>query len=339
MRKRPHALKAIASIALFLLLIISAENAAIGVRHGMDLCIKSVIPSLFPFLLLSNLLGSAVGSLKVPLLAPVRQLCKLPKNGETIWLIGQISGYPAGAQTIYNAYKTGGLIKETAFRMLGFCCNAGPSFIFGMLSGLFSTSKNIWYLWGVHIFSSLITGVVLKVNTNEHIQKHESKTTSLTNALKSTIRSMASICGWVIIFRTVITMCNQWFLLKLPQHLQILLCGILELTNGCHMLYNISNEGLRFILSACFLGFGGICVLLQTISVTENLGTGMYLPGKIFQSVVSFFLSWIVQHLTFRSENRFFPSVFTFFIMTTLLGISVVYLIIKKYSILHKDVV
>jgi hypothetical protein len=39
------------------------------------------------------------------------------------------------------------------------------------------------------------------------------------------------------------------------------------------------------------LAFGGVCVLLQTASVTEGLSLGCYIKGKLIQTLFSLWLS------------------------------------------------
>lgn len=102
---------------------------------------------------------------------------------------------------------------------------------------------------------------------------------------------MAGVCGWIIMFRILVAILDRWFLWLLPESVRLLLIGSLELANGCHSLLQSQAEAARFILSAVILGFGGICVCMQTVSVTGKLGTGWYFPGKVLQSVVSLILS------------------------------------------------
>ena len=89
----------------------------------------------------------------------------------------------------------------------------------------------------------------------------------------------------------VISFLENWILWLLPDWAQVLAMGILELTNGCCQLMRIADIKLRFVLSCCMLSFGGICVLLQTASVTKGLNLKYYRKGKLLQSIFSFLLS------------------------------------------------
>jgi len=111
------------------------------------------------------------------------------------------------------------------------------------------------------------------------------------SVILSAAKAMCLVCCWVILFRILIVFLKEWFLWMLPQWAQVLLMGMLELTNGCCELQLISNVQLRFVLCSCMLAFGGVCVLLQTISVTKGLSLVWYLKGKLQQTVFSLLLS------------------------------------------------
>ena len=83
---------------------------------------------------------------------------------------------------------------------------------------------------------------------------------------------------------------------------QVILTGLLELANGCCELEKIANDGLRFMAAAVMLSFGGLCVAMQTLSVTEKLGLGSYLPGKLLQTLISLMLAFGVQAIFLGGE-------------------------------------
>ena len=76
-----------------------------------------------------------------------------------------------------------------------------------------------------------------------------------------------------------------------PDGLEVLVTGVLELSNGFVAAAKIPSEGMRFLFCSIFLSFGGLCVGMQTVSVMDQLGTGMYFPGKILQCFISVLIS------------------------------------------------
>ena len=295
---------ALASLGLFVL-IIDTKTALLGAKDGISLCLNSVIPSLFPFFVLSILINSTLSGANVAFLRPLGKLCNIPKGAESILLLGVLGGYPIGAKSISDAYRYGTLSKEDSRRMLGFCSNAGPSFIFGIVGGLFSSVTPVFLLWGIHIISAILVGVILPKSTDSSSGRSNSTAPiALPQAIESAIRAITSVCGWVVVFRIILYFCQHWFLWLLSEDLKITFIGLVELTNGCHELFSVAAPGMRFVLAATFLGFGGICVLMQTFSVTANCGIGLYFPGKIMQCTISFLLAYWTQSFVFQPMEQ-----------------------------------
>lgn len=285
-------------------LILDAKTALAGAQSGVELCIRTVIPSLFPFLFLSAMItGSLMGKL-IPFLRPIGKLCRIPAGAESLLAVGLLGGYPVGAQCVAQTYRDGQLSKADATRMLGFCSNAGPSFLFGMLAGAFSDTMTVWALWGIHILSALMTGMLLPGGSNTSVRSSFAPVPSPATALRQSITVMAGICGWVVVFRVLIAFCQRWFIWALPTEAGIAMTGLMELANGCCQLSLVEQEGLRFLLAALLLGCGGFCVFLQTVSVTADLGIGLYFPGKLVQGSVSCMLACLAQPLLFPQDAR-----------------------------------
>lgn len=293
----------ISSALAMLLFVLDSQTAFTGAKDGITLCIYTVIPSLFPFFVITALIRSIFVGQSIPLLRPLGKLCGVPAGGECILLLGLIGGYPVGAQVIADTYRSGQIDQHTAKRLLGFCSNAGPAFLFGMIASQFTSAMTPWLLWGIHILSALIVGWLLPNKRQTTCRLSTSAPLSLTQALEQAIRITASVCGWVVLFRVIIAICQRWFLWLFPQELQAIFAGLLELSNGCSTLSSISSEALRFVISSCMLAFGGICVGMQTLSVTQGLGTGMYFPGKLLQCLVSFLLAGAAQYLIYPDTH------------------------------------
>ncbi len=319
MKTRRTLIYGIIAAGAMLVMILDTKTAIASAREGITLCTRTIIPSLFPFFVLSGVINNCLLGQNLEILRPVGRLCKIPKGAESLLLLGLFAGYPIGAQLITQAYREETLSKNTARRMLGFCNNAGPAFIFGMLSPLFSSLKTVWVLWAVHILSALMTGYVLPSRPMQSIEVSPSAGISFSDSLQKAIKATAGVCGWVIVFRVVLGFCNRWFLWLLPISVQVLFSGLLELSNGCALLQNIPCEGVRFLLAGSMLSFGGLCVGMQTTSVTDGLGTGWYFPGKVLQTTFTVLFSLFLQPLLFADSFAIPPSV--------LIGLLIIFLL------------
>lgn len=307
-------------------LILDAKTALYGAQEGIQLCLQTVIPSLFPFLVLSVLLTSAGMGIGIPGLNFLGKLCRIPAGAESLLLIGLLGGYPVGAQSIFHAYRTGSLKITDACRMLGFCNNAGPAFIFGMTVNLFHSPAACFALWGTHILSALLVGMLLPGENDGECTLSAGSRVTVPQALERAVRTMALICGWVVIFRVLTAILERWLLWLLPGEVSVLLTGLLELSNGCCALISIESQALRFILCAVMLSFGGLCVAMQTVSAVGELGTGLYFPGKLLQTVISFLLACLVQLALFDDGILNAAVIGAVSVCLVILGISVLYL-------------
>ena len=302
-----------------LTIILDTETARNGAAEGIDLCIKTVIPSLFPFFILSAMVCSNLLGQTIPFLRPIGKLCKIPVGAESILLLGLTAGYPVGAQLITEAYKEKALSKDTAKRMLGFCNNAGPAFIFGMVALLFERNSLSWILWLIHLLSALIVGFVLPYKTDSSCVASNCKPQPVAALLESSIKTMGTVCGWIIVFRIILAFCTRWFLWRLPMIIQVLLIGLIELSNGCFFLQKIPQESTRFLIASFILSAGGVSVWMQTRSVTGNMGTGFFLTGKVLQCLFSVGLSSLCIPFLFPNDSQFSIVTAILFLLVTMI--------------------
>lgn len=285
-----------ALVAIFVL-IFDSKTAFGGASEGVRLCVETVIPSLFPFFVVSVILTSTVSARNVPFLTKLCKPLAIAQGAHTLMLVGFLGGYPIGAQCIAQACKSGRLDRRDGERMLAFCNNAGPAFLFGIGATLFPSVGLCWLVWGIHIVSALIVARITAKNAQPSVATVATQALPARNALEQAVRAMALVCGWIIVFRVGLAFAERWFLWMIPGNLQLLFVGLFELTNGCCALESISSVGLRMQLFSVMLGFGGVCVGLQTMSVVRvgGLRGRQYFPGKTAQAAISYLLSVAVQ--------------------------------------------
>ena len=294
MKEHRKIITGILAVLAMLIIILDTQTAIEGSREGIRLSLQTVIPALFPYFILSGIVNNYFWGKPLPLLHPLAALCKIPKGGESLLLLGLIGGYPVGAQLIYQCYRKKQLTATSAKRMLGFCNNAGPAFIFGMLTPLFENAIVPWILWIIHIMSAIFVGAILPYNNQgEECALQEASPLPISEIMQNTVKITATISGWIIFFRIILAFCNRWFLWFFRSEFQVLFSGLIELSNGCSMLNSIQAENIRFIIASVLLAAGGMCVGMQTNTAVKELGTGMYFPGKGIQIIISFLLRYI----------------------------------------------
>lgn len=329
---RQKVLKVLTAAVCFLVLILDSKTAIEGAKSGISLCINSIIPALFPFCVLSKLICSSLLGSNIPMFSKLGKALGMPDGTESIFLLSLLGGYPIGAQCIDDAYKNGSITKTDAARLLGFCNNAGPAFLFGIASHLFPTLRPIWYLFFIHILSAIFVGLLIPGKSDYTCKIKPNGNITLIQAIEESIKTMSLVCSWIIIFKIILSFISAWFSWILNESTYATLAGLLELSNGCFALRAVSNLGLRYILCALFLSFGGGCVALQTLSVTKHCGIGVYFPGKILQASFSILLSVLSQFWIF-TRNDICPSAGNILLSGIVLGAFSLFLLRKTKKV------
>ena len=112
-------------------LVLFSKSNISAAKNGLILWVNSVIPSLFPFFIATELLSytSVIPFLGSCLNFIMRPLFNVPGAGAFPFIMGIISGYPTGAKIVSN-FKEDSICSDIeAERLLAFTNNSGPLFI------------------------------------------------------------------------------------------------------------------------------------------------------------------------------------------------------------------
>ncbi len=313
-------------IAFFLLFLFGGvivrhpAEVAVSVKDALFLCADSVIPALFPFFVISNLLISLdIGTFCEKYL---RKITK-PLFGISAFLspalaLGLIGGYPVGAITCAETYSQKLCTKEDAERALAFCNNCGPAFILGAIgSGVFSSGKTGTVLLIIHVLSALSVGVLFRffyppASTEAAFSQSLTRNTpcvakALTTAVAKALSSSLSISAYVVLFSALVRMMTILgifpFIGSLAEKLfgcsreiaTAFTSGIFEMTVGSFSLSRCASPSTAFVLISALLGWGGLSVHAQALSFISDtdLSVKNYFCGKIMHGALSGLLAYI----------------------------------------------
>ena len=276
--------------AMMMILILDGQTALEGAREGVDLCIRTIVPSLFPFFFLSSVFMDAIAGARLSALCYLGKLFSIPKGLEGLLVCGFLGGYPVGARCIGRLHKNSQISKTEAQRLLRYCSNAGPAFLFGMVGCMFPKKWMAWMLWLIHITAAWIVSLT-ELPTPAASVRGFSAELPTESPMNSAVSSILRVCGWVIMFRVMLTFLQRWIIWILPLEMQIIVSGLLDLINGILVLNRTGNIPLRFVLCSGMLAWGGLCVIMQTSSVVEGLSLSDYIQGKVFQTILSLLLA------------------------------------------------
>ena len=308
----------IAPTVALLALVVFPKQTVSAAQAGLKLCANAIVPSLFPFFVLSSLIadtGSAryLGRLLEPVMRP---LFNVGGDCAAAFALGFVGGYPVGARTVITLYENGLCSKVEAERLLSFCNNSGPAFIFGIVgAGVFSSGKIGLLLYLVHSAASVIVGILFRrwgrntLPAEQRSVAYSVQTMPLSRAFTGSIRSAVSsslnICGFVIFFTIFIKL--LFFSGLLPAIADVLgavfapvgfdeawverlLTGIIELTSGVWTLRSVEGQITGSVAMAAFmLGWAGLSVHSQVLSFIGESGLSVktYIIGKFLQGVIS----------------------------------------------------
>lgn len=302
---------------MLLALLLYPSEAVSAARDGVELCINVILPSLFPFFVLSTLcvelgLIQALGKLTERLMRPMFRV-----NGACTgaFLLGIVGGYPVGARTAISLYEKKQCSKAEAERLLSFCNNSGPAFILGVVgAGIFSSSSAGLWLYGAHVAASILVGLVFRFygdsascSASPSLSPAPVNTFSeaFTGSVKSAFSSALNICAFVIFFTVVIRLMFltgviahlsgflAWLLKDLgisEQAVESILSGLIEMTSGVWSLRDMAASlGSRLCMAAFILGWAGLSVHCQVLSFigASGLSTKTYFFGKLLHGAIS----------------------------------------------------
>ena len=149
------------AIAMLAILIFHSDLAKASCSKALLLCAQILVPSLFPFFVLSAFISrlgiaSILGKIISPIVSPAYGISSA---GASALIMGFIGGYPSGAAYIAELEKAGDIKPEEAERLIAFCNNSGPAFIIGVIGNcIFNSTKigikligHTFRIMGIHI--------------------------------------------------------------------------------------------------------------------------------------------------------------------------------------------
>ena len=230
-------------ILITICLVLFSRSNLTAATNGLTLWATCVVPSLFPFFVITNLLShtkvvSFTGKLLDKLMRP---LFNVPGIGGFAFVMGLISGYPVGAKIVSDFREKKLVTKDEGERLLAFTNNSGPLFILSSVGiSLFGDTKTGLLLLCTHILACITVGILLGKfskksdeafreqmilrksmhSSNVASQSEPSSTVTfrnlgevLGNSINSSISTILLIGGFVVIFSVIISILNQTHLL------------------------------------------------------------------------------------------------------------------------------
>lgn len=161
--KNRQGLAAAAALAFGVLVLAVPEAATRGFAGGTALCLQSVLPALFPFFVVCELL-TAAPPLAV-LLRPMQRVLGL-ESAETAraLLLSWVGGYAVCARLAGQLYGAGRITRRDAALLQVLGCCSGPGFVIGCVGGALLGNVRLGVvLYAAQIGANLGAGAVCQL--------------------------------------------------------------------------------------------------------------------------------------------------------------------------------
>ena len=311
----------LASLCALFALVTASDRVIDCASRGLRLCAELILPSLFPFFVVSLLLAKlGFPRLLGRLLSPAAErLFHVSGAGATALFIGLCGGYPMGAAYLAELTEQGQLSPREAERLLGFANNSGPAFLIGAIGGgIFASARIGLLLYLCHALAAVLAGLLLCRPVKGDAGGTDAVPLSplpfsraLGEAVRAAVPAVLQVCGFVILF-TVFTglLEANGFLPPLQRFLaalfglpaaqsRALLLGFWELGGGIGALRGLPPTPGNLALAAALVGWGGVSVHLQSLAPFSDLPvrTSRHLPGRLLSAGLSAGLIWLLTAL------------------------------------------
>lgn len=289
---------------LFVFMLKCPELAITSCKNALSLCFFRVIPTLFPFAVLSNLIFSS----NIPrYLGKIFEktfprLMKISAPSVSAVIAGSLFGFPLGTKSAVSLYEEKFISKKECERLICFCSNTGPAFVLGVVGSAIGNPKIAFCIYLCQIISSLIIALFLRDSNHiETVRENTSKKNisllSIPASITSAVLPILNICAFVCFFSFISASVEN--LLKNVCSNDLLyaaVSGFIELTNGIERLSYLPLNNTTVYLASFFVGFSGLSVILQSINIFAEyrINSTKFILSKLFQGIICGFLCVIL---------------------------------------------
>lgn len=311
-------------IVLFMIFMLLYPGASFrGASTGLLLWFYNVLPTLLPFIILSNLMvrlhiTRQISRVFHPILGRVFHVSL---EGCYPILLGFLSGIPMGAKATADLISENKISMGEGQFLLSMCNNASPMFILGYIALTQLKLPHIKYsLFAIIYASAIISALIFRYIygrlskagsswslyggfVSETKDKSSNRFTFelLDSAIMNGFEVVTRIGGYIILFSILAQILKETG----PDTgvVKSFLMGILEITTGVSQVCGMNIDiNIKIVLVAVLTSFGGLSGIAQTNSVLQGsrLSIWPYLIVKFINIIVTtllclFYVSFFLQ--------------------------------------------
>ncbi|MBQ9984433.1 MAG: hypothetical protein IJP29_07570 [Lachnospiraceae bacterium] len=286
--------QSILMMILLILLLIFNDAVIAGAQNGLLLWYQTLIPSLLPFILVTNALSEMNTYQQIASRFSMKNIGRFYELLAVV--MGNLCGYPIGAKIINDFTMSQCLSPKRANELLAMASQASPMFLIGYVFRHFLEEKLPLVIFLTAIYLPVCVYYFLfrtfSKNQSSGLVKHYMKKIPFRDTFMHSVEIMVTIGVYVILFSILLSillpLCSNHFV-KLPLF-------FLEITTGIKLISDTSyNESVQIALLCALSSFGGLCSAYQIKGVLQykNAEIKRYLIDKCILSSGTFFIVYL----------------------------------------------
>ena len=284
-----------------ILFFTNVENVYTSILSSLEFCAKSVIPSLFPYMVISSLIvyTTCFDGLFSKLPDRLFNILGVCKKYCVPIITGNLCGFVTGAKCICDIYKENQSDESEFSDSVILSSNAGIGFVVGYVgSKLWGDMRFGIFIYSVQIISAFLLNGVFHIFEKKKEKSKErayfvkeaqnSFFASLARSVASACSAILQVCAFVVFYSLIIDLFSSLFSLERGGFPFCALCAVLEFCKGTCASLTVGYAPLCAAMTGFCIGFGGICVHSQIFSVCDGfpLNKAKFFAFKALQGVV-----------------------------------------------------
>ena len=287
------------TMLIFLPAVFFPSQISAAAKRGLLLSLGTVIPSIFPFIVLTDFAARYIRFESVDALRyAFERLFRIGGCGLSVFLSGILGGFPLGAHRAIELYKSGKISKSECERLMGFASNASPGYVISAVgTGMIKSTRAGILLYIIAIASAMLSGMIFGIK-NDFLKENE-VICEQSYSFVSSVKGASAICITVTAFITIFSVIGECISVLISANTaRLLILPFLEI--GCAVSFISECRSLesvaRMSLIAFSISFSGLSVYAQTASLTEGTDLSMhtYLKIKLLGACIAATLAFFV---------------------------------------------
>ena len=284
------------AIFCFLAVFLFPSEVSNGIRRALSLAYQSLVPALFPFMILSDLLLSIDWRFFDQIIGTrIGKLFGVSPIAARVIIIGCLSGFPIGAKLCADLYRQGKLSESEAQTTLHLASFCSPAFIImGIGRGVLDSASLGTKIYWIILFSHLLSGLIFRRS-----RKHSAETSraydrqtsfSLTESIEKAGLGCMKITAYLAFFSAVSSIISGFIK---NNAIASVFAILFEIGSGASFID--ANSRYATIILCGGIAFSGLSVAMQITSYAKQVGISMktYYLGKILSCIFAAFFAHV----------------------------------------------